>query len=1147
MDESPKSAPPSLDGEDSTHPRTPDEAAPSAGDAFAPTLHPSPRTGSQGGVAPVQGAWNLPPVDRERYLLDGVVAEGGHGRILRAQDLHLERPVALKEPLAPGAFEDTFLREARITARLQHPSIVPVYEAGRWPDGQPFYAMKLVSGRSLAHLVDAMRTLEERLAALPHVLAVAEAMAYAHSQRVIHRDLKPSNILVGEFGETVVVDWGLAEELERPERTLQGTILGTPAFMPPEQAAGQPVDERADVYSLGAILYYLLTGRPPYTGTSPREILQQVRSEEPTPLARLQPRLTQELLDLVSRAMARQSAQRYPSARELAEDLRRFQRGQLVAAHRYTLWERVRRFARRHRAALTVAAAALAALMAGVVLDHQRILRERDRAEQKQAAAEKAEREATQRADTLTLIDARSLVAQAPERVFSLLGSLSASFTDWGQARTLAANALAQGIPFTLRGHTAGLNQASFSPDGRQAVTASDDRTVRLWDVKAGTSRVLETLGDEAWRALFSPEGRYVASSGKDGQVRLMELATGTSRLLAGPTRSVMSLFFSPDGRRLFSADYGGQLWVWEVASGVGRMVGTHGDEAVDAGLLSDGRQVLSAGARDLSVRLWDVESGTSQLLARRTRPIHSVATAPRGGAFAVGVDEGQVLLWEAPGRPARVLEGKSGPIHSLEFSPDGRWLAAHSASGPVLLWELPGGAPRTLASAPGWLASLSFSEDGRWLGATGRDGKARVWEVSTGKLRVLHGAAAAITHLAFSPGGDSVITASQDSAARIYEVEDRSTRILTAHTGQSPADAFSLMSRHLPLAERQGALMSKVIALASTPDGRQVMSVGGLDGRLHVSSLEGSVTQEVQASQGELTATFVLPDGSRLVTAGRDGTVTLWDGQGRRLQQFAGPTGPLKAVTLSADGGQVAAGEASGGIWLWETASGRGGVLGRHEGAVRGLAFSPQAPHQLASGGADGTLRLWSLPAGEGRVVYHHQGEVSVVLFSPDGHLLASGSNDHTAWLQPLDGDTGRRLDLGGAGVSTLDFSPDGRQLLVANVGSSSIQRWDIQTGRQLSPLQGHSHIVISWAFSPEGERLASASVDGTVRLWDLGSGESRALQGHEGPVIQVLFSRDGRQVLSAGHDGTVRVWRDDLPLEPAALRAWLHQVASR
>jgi serine/threonine protein kinase len=414
--------------EASTVRRTPGTQVPDS-DPFGATIHPDPKTPSQGGVDPTIRSRNLPLVNRERYLLDGVVAEGGHGRILRAQDLHLERPVALKEPISAGSStEERFLREARITARLQHPSIVPVYEAGRWPGGEPFYAMKLLSGRSLARLIDSLSSLSERLSALPHVLAVAEAMAYAHSQRVIHRDLKPSNILVGEFGETVVIDWGLAKELDKPElpfsatsttptgspepeRTQMGTILGTPAYMPPEQALGQPVDERADVYALGSILYHLLSGQAPYLGTTSQEVLQRVITEEPAPLAQLQPRLTQDLLDIVSRAMARDPAHRYPSARELAEDLRRFTQGQLVGAHRYTRRERMLRFARRHRTSLIVAAFAILAIMAAVVIDHYRIVQERDRAEQKQAAAEKAEREASQRADSLTIVEARTQVS----------------------------------------------------------------------------------------------------------------------------------------------------------------------------------------------------------------------------------------------------------------------------------------------------------------------------------------------------------------------------------------------------------------------------------------------------------------------------------------------------------------------------------------------------------------------------------------------------------------------------------------------------------------------------------------------------------------------------------------------------------------
>jgi len=232
----------------------------------------------------------LPVVSPDLYAREGEVARGGMGRIMAARDRRLGRAVALKELHQESASSARrFVREALVTARLQHPSIVPVYEAGRWPEGVPFYAMKMVSGRSLDAVIRSTPTLAGRLALLPHVIAVAEAIAYAHSERIIHRDLKPANVLVGSFGETVVVDWGLAKDLSRPagddpsaerlpvvsgtDATIVGTVLGTPHYMPPEQARGEGVDERADVYALGAILYYLMTGAPPHAGKTATEAL----------------------------------------------------------------------------------------------------------------------------------------------------------------------------------------------------------------------------------------------------------------------------------------------------------------------------------------------------------------------------------------------------------------------------------------------------------------------------------------------------------------------------------------------------------------------------------------------------------------------------------------------------------------------------------------------------------------------------------------------------------------------------------------------------------------------------------------------------------------------------------------------------------
>jgi len=342
------------------------------------------------------------------------IARGGMGRIQVARDRRLGRDVAVKEMLqANGSAARRFEREARITARLQHPSIVSVHEAGVWPSGEPFYAMRLVSGRSLDEAIAAAGSYEARLALLPNVLAVADAMAYAHGERVIHRDLKPRNVVVGDFGETVVIDWGLAKELDananatlRPDRsedgaqpnasissqpgeTTAGELLGTPLYMPPEQAMGEAVDERADVYAIGAILYHVLAGVPSYKGASNAEVLSSLHAGPPLAIAAVAPSAPRELVAIVERAMARDPAARYPTARALADDLRRFQNGQLVGAHRYSLRQLIWRWARRHRTAIAAATAAMVAAIAIGVFALTRIFEANQRAEDQRALAVK--------------------------------------------------------------------------------------------------------------------------------------------------------------------------------------------------------------------------------------------------------------------------------------------------------------------------------------------------------------------------------------------------------------------------------------------------------------------------------------------------------------------------------------------------------------------------------------------------------------------------------------------------------------------------------------------------------------------------------------------------------------------------------------
>jgi serine/threonine protein kinase/tetratricopeptide (TPR) repeat protein len=406
-------------------PATANRAAPDPNvESFTDTV--AVGTESQNARAAAAAVDELPLADPAQYISEREVARGGMGRIIAAHDRHLGRPVALKELLHADAEQAArFRREALITARLQHPAIVPVYQAGRWPSGEPFYAMKLVSGRPLDRVIADADTLAARLSLLPSIIAAVDAIAYAHSRRVVHRDLKPANVLVGDFGEIVVIDWGLAKDLDAPteddvatappakkeptERiaegstnrkpksqsgdsaslTVAGAVMGTPAYMPPEQARGDSVDERADVFSLGAMLYHTLAGAPPYTARTATDVIAHAIAGKVVPLSSKKTGAPTDLVAIVERAMAHEPADRYPTAQALAEELRRFQTGQLVAAHDYSLGERIARFVRKHRAAVTVTAIAAVAFAVLGTVAVRRIVVERDRANAQRALAER--------------------------------------------------------------------------------------------------------------------------------------------------------------------------------------------------------------------------------------------------------------------------------------------------------------------------------------------------------------------------------------------------------------------------------------------------------------------------------------------------------------------------------------------------------------------------------------------------------------------------------------------------------------------------------------------------------------------------------------------------------------------------------------
>jgi WD40 repeat protein/serine/threonine protein kinase len=1052
-------------------------AEPELGGFLEPPAPTSDFTGSAPAVVPGESAGTIIGA----YKLLEQIGEGGFGVVFMAEQTQpVRRKVALKV-LKPGMDSRQvvarFEAERQALAIMDHPNIAKVFDGGATPSGRPYFVMELVKGLPITEFCDQHHLApRQRLELFVHV---CRAVQHAHQKGVIHRDLKPSNVLVTVHDTTPVpkvIDFGVAKALgqELTDKTLFtgfAQMVGTPLYMSPEQAgqSGLDVDTRSDIYSLGVLLYELLTGTTPFDKDRFRkaaydEIRRIIREEEPPrPSTRLSEskemlpsisarrhtepakltRLVRGELDwIVMKCLEKDRNRRYETAGALAADAQHYLSDEPVQACPPSAWYRFGKFARRNRREVLAAGAAAAVAVAGVAgLAVSRALVARALRSETRAKEDLRAEVYFQR----ITVAHRELSIDNLAAALRALNECPEDLRGWEWHYLMR---LCRVEPLVLRDETEVMGVA-FSPfDGERLASAGGDGWVKIWN--SGTGEILQKFPAHTGPALsvaFHRDGRHVASVGADKQAKVWDLTAPGLPVFAGPcdtvrkSASACTVAFSPDGRLLAAGSDGAvRVWDWKNRQVLHTLSG-HEKNAISVAFSHDGRRLASASTGE-GVNLWDAQTG---------------------------------------GPPLRTFLAPPHPVSALAFSPDGgRLLAEASFNRKVRLWDTATGELRHTLAHDGAVAGVAFSSDGRRLASAGEEKIVRVWDPATGReVLGLRGHSGRCGCVAFSPDGHRLASASTDKTIRVWDAtplredERQEKYTFTGHGDEVRCVALSRDGR-----------------IASAGIGAPVKVWDAATGEVSVDFDTRGVTVFCLAWQP--------PDGERIASAGWNGQVhTVWVWDARTGERIPLPSGlACFALAFSPDGSHLVTGGGNV-LHVWDAESGREvGTLGTHDPDIRGVVFSRVGGH-LASASGDGTVKLWDAtklldaarPNGkkEARLTLPAQvpGPNLNMAFSPDGKRLATGGEKHT------------------------------------------VKIWDVQTGEELRTLPGHRGDVYTVAFSPDGRWIASGSEDSTVKVWDGRSGEPvRSFRGHTGLVASVAFSPDGRCLISGSRDKTVKVW---------------------
>jgi WD40 repeat protein len=1018
----------------------------------------------------------------------GEHGRGGLGRVSRAHDVELGRDVAIKELISRGNVSEVrFVREALITARLEHPGIVPVHEAGRWPDGTPFYAMKLVAGRPLRDLIGERNTVDERIGLLHHVIAVADAIAYAHGRNIIHRDLKPSNVIVGDFGETVVIDWGLAKDLSADEEatigggpfranrddglTSTGTVLGTPAYMAPEQQRGESVDQRADVYAIGAMLWELCTLHrlPASFAGRRRRILRRAGIDG-------------DLITIIDKALEPDPANRYQDAGALAADLKAFKVGARISARRYSLWALLAHWTRRHRAWAVAATAALVLVATGIALYTRNIAVERDRADAEARRAHEQEQVAEQATSDLLLQHAETLMLIDPTAAAATLEKYRGS--DTTRLRRLRAEARGRGVAIaTFQPHT---NAIWFlTADARGAILSiGNDGTIRLTNGSGSTTLASNVSG--VTRFGYAPAARLLAYKTASAGVAI--LALSTRKITTLDVHDVADVNIAPDGSHLATLGSDGSLAIWALAPsaellhreqipGATRLafttptqivVNTHtllltrtfassqvvrksfsipahtfsatperivaGDEQGNIYVLSTDLALLATSSlchlavndvnafahRDLvafacaegSAGVARPDPGAKQLVVvdrfRVSGAAHSAQPDEAGERIVTSNNSNQLYIYDVATRLVSEYRGKSSTTSYVSpGSRDFDHILVGNDHGTVQVWDPPPRVARVLVRSEGAVFHIRFSPDGKALAVDGSEAVARKIELSSGAITELRGHTAPVIGIKYSPDGRMIVTSGLDRMLRVWRADDGSM-VREFKEHKDPTTDVDFF-----FGEPRAASIDEA-------------------GRLLAWSLDTGEFSTLYESPVPLVALVILKQNNHAVV--QDSAGALWEisPRGETTQRRRADAVNVTWMRASLDTSMLAIGTDAGDTIVYDTSSWNTIATAKSKSPVRYIAFDPRG-RELAIVSQDGIVHMLSLRASRALPWRDLAIAAQRVVYAPDGERLAIICDDGATWFHDMQHDAWAYTRDPSAAETIGTFSSDGRQFASA------------------------------------------------------------------------------------------------------------------